>query len=442
MFNRNRNWQCTAYAAALAAAVPTPASAGLSRPEQVIVSTVESEQQQTVTILSQWVEQNSGTMDFDGIRRMGELAAQELQPLGFKVRWLDMSKAGRSGHLIAYHRGKGKKLLLIGHLDTVFEPSSPFQHWHANGDSATGPGVIDDKGGIAVILAALRAMKAAGTLRKADITIYLGGDEEEAGEPLELARGDLIREGKRADVAIDFEPLAAGQGEEKASTSRRGVQDWTLKVTARTGHSAGVFAPGVGYGAIYELSRILDSFRRELVQPSLTYNVGIAGGGSTANLSAGEVSAEETGKTNIIPRTAYARGDLRGLTQQQMDEAKARMQAIVAQSLPGTRAELTFDAVEYPPMPPTLGNRALLDALNQVNRDSGLPQMGDLDAADRGAGDISFVAPYVDGLAGMGAAGGGAHGVGESIDIPSIFRQAKRIAILLSRLSRERSRKR
>jgi glutamate carboxypeptidase len=89
-------------------------------------------------------------------------------------------------------------------------------------------------------------------------------------------------------------------------------------------------------------------------------------------------------------------------------------------------------------MAPTEGNRAILVKLNAVNRDMGLPEMGELEPSKRGAGDISFIAADVDSLAGMGASGGGSHAPGESVDIPSIFRQAKRTAILLSRLSRER----
>jgi glutamate carboxypeptidase len=89
-------------------------------------------------------------------------------------------------------------------------------------------------------------------------------------------------------------------------------------------------------------------------------------------------------------------------------------------------------------MAPTDANRALLARLNLVNRDLGLPDMGELDPVKRGAGDISFVAADVDGLAGMGPASRGDHAPGETVDIPSIFKQAKRAAILMSRLARER----
>jgi glutamate carboxypeptidase len=424
---------------ALAAAlVPAPALAKLSPAEQTMVRTIDSEHDRTVAMLGKWVEQNSGTMNFEGVRAVGAMLRQELEPLGFKIRWVDESGANRAGHLVAYHKGRGKKLLLIAHLDTVFEKSSPFQHWEIRGDTGIGPGSSDDKGGMAVIVAALRAMKAAGTLKNADITVFLSGDEEDAGNPLSISRGELIRQGKRADVAIDFEPLAVQDGHDMGSTARRSSGSWTLTVSGRSAHSSGIFAPGVGYGAVYELARILDEFRRELPEANLTYNVGLVTGGATAELQDGGLKGVATGKTNIIPGTAIARGDLRALTQEQIDRTKARMEAIAAHSLPGTTAILSFDPGDYPPMAPTEGNRAILAKLNAVNRDMGLEQMGELPPSDRGAGDISFVAADVDSLAGMGASGSGSHAPGETVDIPSIFKQAKRTAILLTRLSRER----
>lgn len=425
------------FAAALAV-VSAPASAKLSPAEQTMMQVIDAEQQRTVAMLGRWVEQNSGTMNFEGVRAVGAMLRQELEPLGFTIRWADETGADRAGHLVAHHKGKGKKLLLIAHLDTVFEKSSPFQHWQIEGDTGVGPGASDDKGGMAVIVAALRAMQQAGTLKNADITVFLSGDEEDAGNPISISRRDLVREGKRADVAIDFEPLAVQDGRDMGSTARRSSGGWTLSVSGRSAHSSGIFAPGVGYGAIYEMARILDDFRRELPEANLTYNVGLVTGGVTAELQDDGLKGVSTGKTNIIPGTAVARGDLRALSQDQIDRTKAKMLDIVSRSLPGTIALLNFDPGDYPPMAPTQGNRAILARLNSINRDMGLEEMGELPPSARGAGDISFVARDVDSLAGMGASGSVSHAPGETVDLPSIFKQAKRTAILLSRLSRER----
>lgn len=431
-----------AAAAASALFIAAPACARLSPDERVMVKTVDSEHDRTVAMLQTWVDQNSGTMNFTGVRAVARMLRSEFEPLGFKVEWVDMAAANRAGHLIARHvrrhPGRGKRLLLIAHLDTVFEQSSPFQHWQVNGDLGEGPGSGDDKGGMAVIVAALRAMKAAGTLGDADITVVMSGDEEDAGDPVSISRRDLIREGKRADIAIDFEPLAVADGRDMGSTARRSSGSWTVTATSRSGHSSGIFAPGVGFGAIYELTRILDSFRRELVEPNLTYSVGLIAGGATAELEDNGLKGVETGKTNVIPGIAIAKGDIRALSQDQIDRTMAKMQAIAGRSLPGTKAALSFDPGTYPPMAPTAGNRAILVRLNAVNRDIGFEEMGELPPAERGAGDISFVAADVDSLAGMGAATSGSHAPGERVSIPSIFKQAKRIAILLTRLSRER----
>jgi glutamate carboxypeptidase len=348
-----------------------------------------------------------------------------------------MKAAGRAGHLVARHTGsrRGKRLLLIAHLDTVFEPDSPFQRWVREDDRAHGPGAGDDKGGIAVIVAALRAMQAAGTLKNANITVFLAGDEEDAGNPLSISRRDLIAEGKKADAALDFEDLAQENGLDMGSTARRSAGSWTLTVTGRSAHSAGVGAGN--YGAIYDLARIIDQFRRELPEDKLTYNVGLIGGGQTVKLDSGRIRLDATGKTNIIAATAVARGDLRAISQDQIERTRAKMRAIVAQPLAGAHAEISFDEDGYPPMPPTAGNRALLARLNKINADLGLLEMGELDPAKRGAGDISFVAADVDGLVGLGPASDGSHTANEVVDIPSIFKQAKRAAILMSRLARE-----
>ncbi len=430
-------FRCFALALAALALTPTPAIAKLSPAETRMMKTVDAEQERTLAMLVKWVNQNSGTLNAEGVREVGDMLRAELEPLGFKVGWIDMSAAGRSGHLVARHPGRGKKLLLIGHLDTVFEPDSPFQRWERKGDQGVGPGSGDDKGGVAVIIAALRAMHAADTLEDADISVFLTGDEEDAG-PVDISRRDLLAEGRKADVALDFEGLVRDGGRDMGSIARRSSDEWTLTVKARGGHSSGIFTPGSGAGAIYEAARIIDSFRRELPEPNLTFNVGLIGGGDGATLDAGRVRISATGKTNIIASTAIARGDMRALSVEQIERARQKMRAIVARPLPGASASIEFHPDGYPPMAPTAANRALLDRLNAVNRDMGLPEMGELDPVKRGAADISFVARDVDGLAGLGPYSTGDHAPGEAVDIPSISIQAKRAAILMSRLAAEK----
>ena len=425
---------------AFALLLAAPAQAQLSGPERQMAEIVEREQARNVDLLERLVNQNSGTLNLAGVRAVAEMVRGELEPLGFTVRWVDMAETGRAGHLIATHSGRGRNLLLIGHLDTVFEPDSPFQLFARDGNRATGPGIGDDKGGIVVIVAALRAMHQAGTLRDANITVVLTGDEERPGAPIEIARRDLIAAGREADFALEFENLARDGDRDAATIARRSSTSWTLTTRGRTGHSSGVFSPNLGYGAIYEMARILDAFRRELPEPNLTYNVGVIAGGTPATIDADGFRVTASGKTNIVAEQAVARGDLRTLSAEQDRRVRERMQAIVAQHLPQTQAELIFAADGYPPMTPTEGNRALLTRLNAVNRDLGLPEMPEYDPARRGAADSSFVAADVDTLAGLGVAGGGAHAEGEWIELDSIARQARRMAVFMTRLSLERAR--
>ena len=431
-----------AVVGSLAAMVATPALAQLSSPEQAIVETVESGFDTDVALLEEITLINSGTHNHAGVKAVADVLVPEFEALGMTVEWIDQSANGRAGHLFATHEGApgATKVLLIGHLDTVFEPDSPFTGFVRNGDTAVGPGVVDDKGGIVVILSALRAMKAAGTLEDANIVVALTGDEEDAGEPLEDARRDLVEAGNWADVALGFEGLSILDGKDAGVVARRSSGGWTLTTSAKSGHSSGIFSEYAGYGAIYEMARILDTFRRELPEENLTYNVGFMAGGTPAELGDDGLSATTSGKTNIIPSTAIARGDLRALTQEQNERTAERMREIVSNHLPGTEAEIEIE-FRYPPMAPTPGNRALLDRLNAINADLGREAMEPYPPSRRGAADISFVATYTDGLAGMGPSGSGSHAEGESIDLRSITRQAQRTAILISRLSKEQSAK-
>lgn len=442
---KNMRRSLTLTGAGLALAFSAPAFAQLSKAEAKMVATVDAEYERSVALLEHMVNQNSGTMNFAGVRKIADMMRAELEPLGFTVEWLDMGAAQRSGHLVASKNGrKGtKRLLLVAHLDTVFEPDSPFQTFirkkDGKSDLAQGPGAGDDKGGMTVIVAALRAMQAAGTLKDANIEIHMTGDEEDAGDPIEVTRAPLIAAGKRADVALDFEGLVQDQGRDMGSIARRSSNSWKVEVSGTTGHSSLIFSPTYGDGAAFELSRIMHRFRTELPEPNLTFNVGLIVAGQEAALDASGIRGTAAGKTNIIPGIALARGDFRTLSEEQTARVKAKMLAIVADHAPKTKATISFDQGAYPAMAPTDGNRALLGQLNNVNRDLGLAEMPALDPLKRGAGDISFVAGDVDGLAGLGTYSFGDHSPGETVDLDSIRRQAKRAAILMSRLAREKA---
>jgi glutamate carboxypeptidase len=412
-------------------------AAGLTAQEKKLVAAATAENARSLALLETLVNINSGTLNLAGVEEVGRKMRAELEPLGFTVRWVPMGEVGRAGHLVATHKGsgKGKRMLLIGHMDTVFEPSSPFQKYVRRGDIAEGPGVADMKGGLVIMVAALRAMKAADTLKDADITIVMTGDEERAGRPVSVSRAALVDAAKVSDLALEFEGLAQENGKDMASIARRSSNDWTLKVTAKSGHSSGVFNDTMGFGAAYELARIIDGFRQQAREVNATFNVGYMVAGTTAEANATDTGGTATGKTNIIAGQAVARGDLRTLSNAQTESVRGKMRAIVAQPLNGATATIEFND-GYPAMPPTASSRALLAELNEANRDLGLQTMAELDPLKRGAGDIGFIGDMLPGLIGFGAAGKGSHAPGETMDLKSLDRQTLRAALFMSRMAK------
>jgi glutamate carboxypeptidase len=412
------------------------AAASLSSDERPIADAVDASSDSDQALWERIVNINSGTMNPDGVRQVGAVLRQELDGLGFQTRWIAMDQVHRAGHLVATHGGRqGKRVLLIGHLDTVFERDSPFQQFVRSGQTVTGPGVNDMKGGLVVILSALKALKRAGALDSANVSVFLTGDEEKPGQPLSISHGDLIEAGKQSDVTLCFEPTIRRDGRDLATVSRRGSTFWTLDVSAQGGHSGLIFSDRLGSGAIFEAARILDAFHTELREPMLTYSVGLLLGGTHVELDAANDSGSAMGKVNVVPERAMARGDLRALTPEQVAHTEDKMRAIVARHLPRADAKISFEDA-YPPMAPTPGNRALLARLNEVNGALGEPAEIEADPMMRGAGDISFVAPFVDSLSGLGMSGQGAHAPGENADASRLSVLAKRAALFIYRLTR------
>jgi glutamate carboxypeptidase len=400
-------------------------------------------------LLAQLVNINSGTMHLAGVVAVKDVLVPRFEALGFHVRWVPMEKVTeRAGDLVAEHpcsagTGRcGKRLLLIGHMDTVFEPSSSFQRYapvpDSAGKDATGPGVADMKGGLVIMLAALHAMQEAGALKNAEIRIVLSGDEERGGTPIEKARHDLIEAAKQSDVALEFEPGSRIDAQDTISIGRRSSTMWHIEATGLSGHSSQIFGEHFGYGAIYELTRILDAFRTQLPEDGLTYNVGLVLGGATAQMNAEQTGGEATGKDNVIPPAAMAVGDLRTLNNEQTERAEQKMRTIVAQHLPKTDAKITFDE-GYPAMAVTPAGKELLREWSDTSMALGLGPVTEAGPMTRGAGDISFVAAYLPGLVGVGALGKGSHAEGETVYLNSLPSQAKRNAVLMERLSHQSS---
>ena len=417
------------------------AHAQLSETEQRIVAAVKQRTPAALELLEQSVRINSGTLNPEGVRAVGEIYRAELDALGFKTRWIEMPPAmKRAGHLVATHEGgPGKRVLLLGHLDTVFERGSSVPLWERQGDRVRGQGVNDMKGGDVIMIEALRALKSVGVLDQANVEIMFTGDEERSGRPRQTARADMVAMAKRADFALSFEGSGKHDGVDTASIARRSSGGWVLRVKGKAAHSMGVFSAQSGYGAIYETARILNAFREQVIEPSLTFNPGLVFGGTDVSYADETATASAFGKSNVIARGAEVLGDLRYLSPEQGERARQKMRAIVSTgNLPGTSATINFSE-SYPPMPPTEAGRHLAEIYSKTSLDAGLDRIEILDPSMRGAGDVQFVAPYTVGIDGLGAQGRGAHTDDEDLDIASIERGVIRAALLVYRLTQSAS---
>ena len=409
----------------------------LTKNEKKIIKNIEQNNAEAISFLEKVVNINSGTLNLKGIEKVGKEFATAFEEIGFESTWIPMpEEMNRAGHLFAEIKGsKGKKLLLIGHLDTVFEEDSPFQTFEMVNDSiAHAPGGNDMKGGDVIVLYALKALKENGLLKDAQIIVAFTGDEESTGDPLEESRKDLIAAAKRSDIALGFE---TSTGFNYATVARRGSSDWKVVVEGKRAHSSGIFSENTGAGAIFEMSRILNGFYTDVRgEDLLTFNPGTLLGGTFVEFDDMTSKGTVFGKTNVVAQRAEVRGGLRFISEEQKERARDKMRAIVAENLPQTTATVTF-ADSYPAMQPTKGNEALLAKLNTVSLDLNQGEVIAYDPGKRGAADTSFVAEYVDCLDGLGTMGNAAHTPEETVNLNTIEALTKRTALLIYRLINE-----
>jgi glutamate carboxypeptidase len=425
----------TTLVTSLIVALPLLQSAGSpSADERALVGFVDAQAGEALALLERVVNINSGTQNFDGVRAVGRVFSAELERLGFTVHWVDGAAFNRAGHLVAEHPRAGPRILLIGHLDTVFEKDSPFQRFERVDErTARGPGIIDMKGGNVVMVSALKALAAAGRLESMNLVVVMHGDEEDSGRPLNLAREALVAAARGADIAIGFEN---GPGDPKlAVTARRGTTNWKLTVTGTPAHSSQIFRDDIGYGAVFEMARVLNAFREQLAgQAHLTFNPGVLFGGTSVEFDPVQLRGAAFGKSNVVAEHAVASGDLRALSSDQFKSARATMESIVAASLPHTHASIVFDE-GYPPMAPTEGNAQLLALYDQVSRDLGFGAVTAVSPDRAGAADVSFVAGEVKAIIdGVGLMGHDDHTATETADLSTLASQTKRMAVLLHRI--------
>jgi glutamate carboxypeptidase len=284
-----------------------------------------------------------------------------------------------------------------------------------------------------IIVHALKALKDAGQLDKMNIVVVMTGDEEASGRPLSVSKKALIDAAQGAAYALGFEDGPADP--RYAVISRRSSSGWHLTTTGTTGHSSQIFGEQMGFGAIYEAARIVNGFREALSKEQyLTFNPGMAVGGTVTSVDSTATAGTASGKTNVIAPSMTVTGDIRAISPDQLARAQATMRRIVSENLPKTSATISFDE-GYPPMAPTDGNRRLLAQYDAISKALGLPPVEAVDPSRAGAADVAFVASIVPMLMdGIGLMGRDDHSDKETADLRTLPTQTKKAAILISRL--------
>ena len=204
----------------------------LDENEQRMADWIDAHAEDAIALLEEQVNISSGTMNHDGVREVGAVLGRELEALGLETEWVELPpEMERAGHLFGRKlTGSGKKFVLIGHLDTVFEADDKFQVFTRDGDTATGPGVADMKGGNTVIVYALKALQEVGLLDDIPLVVAYTGEEETPGTPLSISRQELIEACEWADIGLGFESSVTDDDSDCGTIARRSSSEWILTV--------------------------------------------------------------------------------------------------------------------------------------------------------------------------------------------------------------------
>jgi glutamate carboxypeptidase len=362
--------------------------------------------------LERLVNIDCGSYTPDGVNRVADLVAARLGGLGAVVERVDGGTApdGRPlGDLvIGRHPGTGPRILLIGHMDTVFEPgTAAARPFRVEGDRALGPGVSDMKGGLLAGLTALEALAAAG--QKPAVT-FVANPDEEIGSPFS---GPVIRRlAAEHDVALVLECARASGA---IVSARKGIADLVVTIHGRAAH-AGV-EPEKGRSAILAAARLVEALHGLNGRwPTVTCNVGVITGGT---------------RPNVVAESCRLEVDLRAANAVEFEAATAAMAEALATTLvPDTRAEHEVTA-SHPPMEKSPASARLVDLAVGMAGELGFELR---DAATGGASDANTTAaaglPTLDGL---GPIGGDDHAPPEWLDLGSVVPRTTLLAGLIAR---------
>ena len=386
-----------------------------ARLERRLRTRIRRDQVRMVRLLSEMVRQNSGSENEAGITRVMEGLAKELEPLGFELTRHPRDEKG-GPHLVAHHPGQGRRVLMVGHMDTIFEPDHHFQDFRVEGTSARGPGVRDMKGGLVIMLRALTALHAERQLRGHPITLVLNGDEETGS----LSSRPLIEaEARRADIALVYEGSSGGV----LTTSRGGLGQGHFEIQGVPAHIASRRWTADANQELAE--KVLRILRLNDIPQGVHVNVAPMQGGIKRN----QVSGSATGSVDLRFRTP-------GDGQRLLHEVQTILStSYVTNPAYGLETRTTFDVfLHRPPFPETPRIRALAGLFLSVGSELGLELKTGTSA---GGSDQNLVAavgtPCLDSL---GMWGKGSHTVHEQGDLDSLVPATQLSAVALLRLWR------
>jgi glutamate carboxypeptidase len=363
-------------------------------------------EQEAIRYLETLVNQDSGTYNRPGVNRVGDLLARSFEDLGFSVGRLQQAEFG--DHLLAsYGTAEGSRsLLCVGHMDTVYPAgtteSRPFR---LEGERATGPGVLDMKGGLTVLLFALHALSGTKSpaFRGTRFSVFLNSDEE-VGSP--TSRETICELARQHDAALVLEPARPG-GE--CVIGRKGVGYFRLEVFGRQAHAGS--QPELGANAIWELAHKICAMQAlNDRERGTTVNVGAVRGGE---------------RSNVVPDYACAEVDLRVWSLEEAERVTRAFREIAERAeISGTTAKLTGD-VSTPPWPTNEATRGLLVVLQEAGKELGLEVKG---VTSGGGSDGSRTAQFIPSLDGLGPVGSQMHSPEEFLVVSSLRQRAALLA--------------
>lgn len=367
------------------------------------VAWLDDQEAEALRFLEALVNQDSGTYDRMDVNRLGDMLAAALDELGFQPTRFPQTEYG--DHWLWERRGTGsKRLLFISHIDTVFASgtakSRPFS---VAGRRAHGPGVLDMKGGITVLVFALRALKATHrqAWREATLAWFLNSDEEVLSPS---SRPFIRAEAERSTSVVVTEPARAG-GE--YVVARKGAGKFFLEVAGKAAHAGN--QPEVGRSAVWAMAqKIVALHAMTDLAEGTTVNVGVVRGGTRSNVVADQCDAEI---------------DLRAWTPEASETAQARFREIAGHPhVEGTTARLRGD-MNFPPWPQGLpGTTALMALVAEAGRELGLDLRGIPTGGGSDGNHASAVAPTIDGF---GPQGSFAHSPEEYVEVPTLIERAR-----------------